>query len=270
MGRLQFQRIGRRPTGGRVAIECVIVTGGASGIGLATAEAVVKAGGHVALLDMDGEAASEQARQFGDKAIGLAADVTSEAALIAARTRIEAELPPVTGLVNCAAALPTADAIEDLDPAAFDRILLSHVSGTLLPCRVFGGPMAERRRGAIVNLASVLAYRPGPILAYGAGKAGVVNLTESLATHWAKKGVRVNAVAPGWTDTPFISRRKAMFDTIRAAVPMGRLLEPSEIAAVILFLLSPAASAVTGTTIPCDGGYLAGAGWGPYGGFPKS
>jgi NAD(P)-dependent dehydrogenase (short-subunit alcohol dehydrogenase family) len=129
--------------------------------------------------------------------------------------------------------------------------------------------MAERRQGAIVNLASVLAYRSGPVLAYGAGKAGVVSLTEALAVHWARKGVRVNAVAPGWTETPFISQRREGLDRVRAAVPMGRLLQPGEIAEVICFLLSPAASAVTGSTVPCDGGFLAGSGWAPFGGLPQ-
>jgi len=87
--------------------------------------------------------------------------------------------------------------------------------------------------------------------------------------HWAGKGVRVNAVAPGWTETPFISQRKAQWDAIRNANPSGRLLQPEEIAEVICFLLSPAASGITGATIPVDAGFLAGSGWAPYGGFPK-
>jgi NAD(P)-dependent dehydrogenase (short-subunit alcohol dehydrogenase family) len=98
----------------------------------------------------------------------------------------------------------------------------------------------------------------------------VVSLTESLAVHRGRKGVRVNAVAPGWTETPFIQHRREMFDGIAAANAMGRLLQPEEIGEVIHFLLSPAASAITGTTVVCDAGYLAASGWAPYGGPPKA
>lgn len=189
--------------------------------------------------------------------------------MLAAHAGASAQLPTLTGLVNSAAAMPAATAIEALEPGEFDRVLHSHVTGTFVPCRVVGSAMAERGNGAIVNLASVLAFRAGPVLAYGAGKAGVVSLTEALAVHWAKKGVRVNAVAPGWTETPFISQRRDAFDRIRAATPMGRLLQPEEIAEVIYFLLSPAASGMTGSTVACDAGFLAGSGWAPYGGLPQ-
>lgn len=125
--------------------------------------------------------------------------------------------------------------------------------------------------GAIVNLASVVGIHPGPTLAYGPAKAGVINLTKILATQWAKAGVRVNSVAPGWTDTPFLrpAQRGGQRDAapIKKAVPMGRLLAPEEIAQPIAFLLSSAASAITGVVLPCDGGFLAAAGWSAYGGF---
>lgn len=253
-----------------MSVLSVIISGGASGIGAATARRVVREGGHVGLIDVNVAGAEQLAGELGPNVAVASADTTNESQVRAAHEALSARLPPINGLVNCAAITPTAAPIEDLPPEAFDRVLLSHVTGTFIPCRIIGGAMAKRAKGSIVNLASVLAYRSGPVLAYGAGKAGVVSLTEALAVHWAKKGVRVNAVAPGWTETPFIDRRRRDFETIRAATPMGRLLQPSEVAEAIHFLLSDAASAITGATIPCDGGYLAGGAWAAYGGFPKA
>lgn len=248
----------------------VFITGGASGIGAAAARRIVRDGGRVAIVDLNLSAAEALAADIGAGAIALQADTLVEADVRAAFAKAETVLPPINGLVNSAAAQPTATPIENLEPAEFDRVLISHVTGTLIPCRVVGAAMAARGQGAIVNLASVLAFRSGPVLAYGAGKAGVVSLTESLAVHWGRKGVRVNAVAPGWTETPFIQHRREMFDRIASANAMGRMLQPEEIAETIFFLLSPAASAITGTTVVCDGGYLAASGWAPYGGLPKA
>ena len=133
--------------------------------------------------------------------------------------------------------------------------------------------MAENNFGSIVNISSVVGYNSGPVLAYGAAKAGIINLTSALSTQWAKNRVRVNAVAPGWTDTPLLrpKERNSQRDLtpILNAVPQKRLMEASEIADVISFLLSKSSSSITGTTIKCDGGTLAGAGWLPYGGFPS-
>jgi len=248
--------------------QVVIITGGASGIGAAAARQIVKSGGCVGLIDINLEAAEKLARELGASAMAAKANVTDEGEIAAACAAFAKKFSAPTGLVTAGAMQPTRTPIEDLPAEEFDRVLLSHVTGTLVPCKVVGSGMAKRGAGAIVTLASVLAYRPGPVLAYGAGKSGVVSLTEALAVHWARKGVRVNAVAPGWTETPFIAQRKAQWDAIRNANPAGRLLQPEEIAEVICFLLSPAASGVTGATIPVDAGYLAGSGWGPYGGFP--
>lgn len=248
----------------------VIVTGGASGIGAATARKIVAAGGHVGILDLNAEAAVALAGELGPNAVADSADILDEEAVGAAHDRLASALPPITGLVNSAASTTQAHRIEDFPAAEFERILLSHTRGTYVPCRVIGSAMAKRGQGSIVNLASVLSFRSGPVLGYTVGKAGVVNLTETLAVQWAKSGVRVNAVAPGWTDTPFIRKPGRDFSHVTNAMPIGRLLRPEEIAEVIYFLLSPSASAVTGVTIPCDGGYLAGTGWGPFGGVPKT
>lgn len=250
----------------------VVITGGASGIGAATARALVRNGCHVGLLDLNGKAAREVAEELGPTARAAAADILDDERVKAAHGELASAMPPIDGLVNCAGIAQVPTPIADYDVARWARVLDSHVKGTFVTCKEFGGAMAERGRGAVVNLASVVALHPGPVLSYGPAKAAVVSMTGILAVEWARRGVRVNAVAPGWTDTPFLrpADRKGERDLtpIVKAIPMGRVLEPAEIADVIVFLLSPAARAVTGVTIPVDGGFVAGLGWSAYGGFP--
>lgn len=252
---------------------CVVVTGGASGIGAATARKVVAAGGYVGVMDINAAAAEGLARELGDRALAIRANALDEADVIAAYEVLASRLPPVCGLVNCAGMPQVPTPIEEYPVEEWSRIVDSHLKTTYIACRVIGAAIAARGNGSVVNVASVLAFRPGPVLAYGAAKAAVVNLTEALAVQWARRGVRVNAVAPGWTDTPFLrpAERVGQRDLtpIIKATPLGRLMRPEEIAETIYFLLSPNASAVTGATIPCDGGVIAGSGWMPYGGFPE-
>ena len=184
----------------------MIVTGGASGIGAATARRVVAAGGRIGILDVDRAAAEAVAGELGGTA--AAADVTDENGMAAAVDVLAAELPPVNGLVNCAGIAQPPTQIEDYPLDDWSRVMDVHLRGTYIACRIVGGAMAQRGFGAVVNIASVLSFRPGPVLAYGPAKAAVVNLTQSLAVQWARRGVRVNAVAPGWTDTPLLRSPK--------------------------------------------------------------
>ncbi|HEY1231021.1 MAG TPA: SDR family oxidoreductase, partial [Ramlibacter sp.] len=232
-------------------------------------------GGGAVIVDLDTTRADELAGQYPRQLQRFVGDVTDETRLreileLASR----ATDVPLNGLVNCAGIAPIPTPIEDYPVEQWSRVLESHLTGTYIACKVFGAAFAQSAAGgSIVNLASVLAHRPGPVLAYGAAKSGMLSLTEALAAHWASRQVRVNAVAPGWTDTPFVRRHGRTdkdFQAIVDATPQARLLDPAEIAEVILFLLSPAASAVTGSTINCDGGYVAGSGWAPYGGFPRA
>ena len=249
----------------------VIITGGASGIGAATARRVVAGGGRVGLIDIDENRGEEVAAELGDAAAFARADALDEGEITAAHEALAAKLPPINGLVACAGAPQVPKRIEDHDVDAFAEVVESHTKTTFIAGKVVGGAIAARGPGAVVNIASIISFNPGPILAYGAGKAAIANMTKSMAVQWAKQGVRVNAVGPGFTETPFLTKGerqgKRDFTPLLESTPVGRLMQPEEIAEVIYFLLSPASSAVSGQTIVCDGGVLAGAGWWGFGGF---
>jgi NAD(P)-dependent dehydrogenase (short-subunit alcohol dehydrogenase family) len=152
----------------------------------------------------------------------------------------------------------------------WDLVARIDLRGTYLCCAAAGTRMAARRRGSIVNIASVAGMRSGPLHAYGPAKAGVINLTQCLAAEWGRSGVRVNAVSPGFTETPALEKGVAKGvldpDALAASSALGRLLEPREVAAAICFLASDLASGITGVNLPVDLGYLAATPWASYGG----
>jgi NAD(P)-dependent dehydrogenase (short-subunit alcohol dehydrogenase family) len=253
----------------------VVVTGGASGIGAAVASKAIAAGASVAILDLNEARGHDLASELGKKCVFISCDVTVESSLQAALDLVTRTLAPVQGLVCCAGAAPVPLTIEDTSLAEWSRILQTHLTGTFATCKIIGAHIAASGNGgAVVATASVLGFNSGPVLAYGAAKSATINLTKALAVQWASKNVRVNAVAPGWTETPFLRPKERAggrdLTPILSASPQHRLLQPEEIAEVVWFLLSPASTAVTGSVIVCDGGTLAGAGWAPYGGFPAA
>lgn len=255
--------------------DVTVITGGASGIGLAVATRIRKEGGKVALLDIDPERCREAVAQIGEGAGAFECNATDKDSLEQAADSVEAEMGHVDALVCCAGAPQVPGPALAMDVDEWQLVVDSHLKGTFLTCREFGGRMIERGRGgAIVNVASVTGLAPGPTYAYAPAKAAIINLTTSLGVEWARSGVRVNAVAPGWTDTPFLTRKAVPGRTrdmgaLAAANPLNRLLTAYEIAEVIHFLLTPASSAIVGCTVPCDGGFLAMRGWAPYGGVPS-
>ena len=238
------------------------ITGAADGIGWATAQRLAADVDHVALLDLREDAARQRAAELGDAHIGVGCDVSSPQSVAAAVRAVFERFGRIDILVNNAGIGEQAAPTVDQDVEVFDRVLNVHVRGTFLMSREVARAMLGQGSGAIVNIASIAGLAGIPTRnAYGAAKAGIAAMTRAMACEWARRGVRVNAVAPGYVRTGLVDEleRKGALDTkaIAARTPMARLAQPAEIAEVIAFLASPKASFVTGATLNADGGWLA-------------
>jgi NAD(P)-dependent dehydrogenase (short-subunit alcohol dehydrogenase family) len=239
-----------------------IVTGAADGIGWATALRLSASGARVVLADLREQAVRERAEVLGAAHLGLACDVADEASVAALAAAVLRQCGRIDVLVNNAGigdqAAPTTEQRID----AFDRVLSVHLRGTFLMSQACGRAMLEQGSGAIVNIASIAATLgiPGRN-AYGAAKAGIAAMTRSMAVEWAGRGVRVNAVAPGYVRTALVERLQDAgalnVQAIHERTPMGRMGSPAEIAEAIAFLASPQASFITGAVLACDGGWTA-------------
>jgi len=239
-----------------------IVTGAADGIGWAAAQRLAADMRHVALLDLRADAAQQRAAELGAGHVGLVCDVASADSVAAAVRAVLERFGRIDVLVNNAGIGEQAAPTVDQDVAAFDRVLEVHVRGTFLASRQAAAAMLRQGAGAIVNVASIAGFAGIPMRnAYGAAKAGIAAMTRSMACEWARRGVRVNAVAPGYARTALVEslEKRGALDmrSIVSRTPMARLAEPAEIAEAIAFLASPKASFITGTTLVADGGWLA-------------
>jgi hypothetical protein len=245
------------------APRAVIVTGGADGIGWAACRRFAAAGDYVVVADRNGPGAQARARELGDGHIGVEADVSREADVAAMVEACVARYGRLDVLVNNAGVIDAqATPILRQPVEAFRELMGINVTGAFLAAREAGRVMLGQGRGAIVNLASgagiaAVPYRNG----YGASKAAVMSLTRTLACEWATSGVRVNAVAPGYTRTEMVERLiaggKVDPDRVAARIPLGRMASPDEIAEVIVYLASDQATYVTGALVAADGGFLA-------------
>lgn len=237
-----------------------VVTGAASGIGLAVAESLVRVGAHVALVDRDGagaERAAETLRAQGARAIAVECDIASEQAVSRAGERVRRELGKVSGLVNNAGLL-RAGALDEVSIADWNAVLAVNLTGYLLCSREFGRDMLEQGHGSLVHIASISGLHPQTRSgAYSASKAGVLLMNKQLAAEWGPRGVRSNAICPGMIRTALSATFYEVpgFEQARAAVTASRRVgEPVDIAQPALFLLSDRAGYVNGTELVVDGG----------------
>ena len=240
---------------GRVAL----ITGAGGGIGRETAVLLAREGAKVAAADVRLEAAQDTAqavRSAGSASLALELDVTSAESAERTVATVQEQLGIVDVLVNSAGIYRIGD-YRAVDPDAWRQLLEINLTGTYLMCRAVLPGMIERGRGSIVNLASISGRTKSTLAApsYVASKSGVIGLTMSLASQSAAYGVRVNAVAPGPTDTDMIRGLPAEQQAkLLPTIPMGRLATAGEIASAIVFLASDAASFITGETLNVNGG----------------
>ena len=247
---------------GRVAV----VTGAGQGIGAASARALGEAGATVIITDLlPGRVAQTVAeiKGLGIAAHGYGLDVTKSAEVDRVAALIETNHGPAAILVNNAGIAKSNVKAEDTSDEHWRLHMDINLDGVFWCCRAFGKQMLAAGKGSIVNIGSISGYismNPQPQAFYNASKAAVHHLTKSLAAEWAKRGVRVNAVAPTYIETPLTAfgmrENPEMYKTWMAMTPMGRVGQPDEIASVVQFLASDAASLMTGSIVVADAGYL--------------
>jgi NAD(P)-dependent dehydrogenase (short-subunit alcohol dehydrogenase family) len=245
---------------GKVAV----ITGAARGIGLATADALSEAGATVVITDLDGAAAASAAQALvakGRKVTWAQLDVTDPRAVERVHGELVAQLGRIDILVNNAGIAISNRPAETMDDATWHKVIDINLNGVFWCARTFGKSMLAQGGGVIVNVGSMAAdivVRPQEQAQYNASKAGVHHLTRSLAAEWASRHVRVNAVAPTYIETEltkFVYDDPEMIKYWLGGTPMARMGRPDEIASVILFLASDAASLMTGAIVTVDGGY---------------
>ena len=250
--------------------QVAVVTGAAKGIGLAIANRFAEAGATLLLADIDGEtvrAVRDAVRQRGGTASECVSDLSTVAGAVEPVRAAKAAYGRVDLLVNNAGIYPMVPSLE-LSEQVWDRTLDLNLKGLFFAAQAAAREMADSGRGgAIINIASVDAFKPtGNLVHYDASKGGVVMLTKSLAKELGPRGVRVNAIAPGGIQTPGTEQTElplppgvdaeAMLRQMLAALPLGRMGQPDDVARLALFLASPASAYMTGSTVVVDGGML--------------
>ncbi|MBB4569293.1 SDR family NAD(P)-dependent oxidoreductase [Rhizobium leucaenae] len=247
----------------RLSGERAVVTGGGRAIGLCCAQALAEAGAAIVVIERT-EADAQDALALRDKGYDVelrVGDVTDAERMEAIATELAKGGRPATILVNNAGIGQSGIPSEDVTDADWLRMMNVNVNGVFWCSRAFGRHMISMKRGSIVNLGSmsgIICNRPQPQTPYNVSKAAVHHLTRSMAAEWAQHGIRVNAVAPTYIETPMVLAVEANRDRIPiwlGDTPMGRMGTPEEVASAVLFLASDAASLMTGAIVNVDGGF---------------
>ncbi|MDE1174955.1 MAG: SDR family NAD(P)-dependent oxidoreductase [Parvibaculaceae bacterium] len=244
-----------------LAERIAIITAAGSGIGRAAAIAMAREGATVIVTDRNGEAAAETAALAGARAIARPLDVADEGAI----TALVAETHETYGRIDILhnhAGIQIAGGLEEIDGAGLDRSWAVNVHAQFAACRAVMPIMRAQGKGAILNTASNAGvFLDKGMLAYITTKSAVITMTKQIALDYARFGIRVNALCPGWVDTPFndpytkqLGGRDALENVVSGMVPMGRFGKQEEIAEAILFLVSDRSSYITGHALVVDGG----------------
>ena len=240
--------------------QVALVTGSASGIGRDIAMMIADRGAKAVVgLDKDEIGLAVMADQLGHP--GFVCDVSHRAQVAAALAEAKSQFGRIDLLVAAAGILqPPPVSIEAVGERQFDKIIDVNLKGVWNVLTLAGETMCTQGNASIVTIASITALSPGPLVPYGPAKAALIEMTKSFAGAWGKAGVRVNCVAPGFSETPALARGVAfgVLDTAKlaSATALNRLPTGKEIAEAVCFLLSPAASGITGAVLPVDCGAL--------------
>lgn len=244
--------------------EVVLVTGAGRGIGEAIAAAFARSGSDVILTDVSSALADEAAARLVAEGLGcrsVALDVADLAACESLARELAGKGQRVATLVNNAGIITPGCIHDDNAPEVWARTMAVNAGGVFNMARAFHAQLLETR-GSVINLASIRSFVAAPnAAAYAASKGAVMQLTKALAVEWAADGIRVNAIAPGFVDTPLIPAEQKTPERLKVILqrtPVARTGQSDEVAAVALFLASAGASFMTGAIVPVDGGYLAG------------
>jgi len=242
--------------------QTAIITGGASGMGAATAREFVDAGGYAFIVDQNEELALKVAME-SEAITALVGDVSDSSFCNQVVQTVLDQKGRLDVLVNAAGIILRADALGTSDEA-WQKMFNVNVNGVFFMCRAAIKPMLDQGKGAIVNFGSIWGdVGAAGVLAYCASKGAVHQITRAMALDYVEKGIRINAVCPGEVNTPMLrsgrsqAPTKADMEALAKSVPMKRLAEPEEIARVVCFLASDAASYMTGAMVPVDAGYTA-------------
>ena len=243
--------------------QTAVVVGGAGGLGAAMARGLAEAGAAVAVADADlgrAKLVADSIAGGGGRALAVGVDAADRGRVERMAAEVEERLGAVDVLVNSAGVTHRCPAVE-FPEAEWHRVLAVNLTGVFWGCQVVGRHMLARRRGSIVNIASIAGQigLTGTV-AYAASKGGVVMLTRALAVEWASHGVRVNAIAPSWFESnigDLIHREPGYAERAMRRVPVGRMGTPNELVGAVLYLASAASTMVTGHVLAVDGGTLA-------------